>query len=85
MGFLFAQKRNTNIVPIVIEENNPVANVFREYVRPERGKANAKLLQLHGSKCPPPRWVRAQRARLRTHLPRDRGVVWGGGQESDDV
>ena len=54
----------------------------RECVCPERGKGNAKPVQLHGSKWPPPSWVGAQRARLRSHLPRDRGVVWGGGSSS---
>ena len=67
------------------EENNPAVNVVIECVRPDCGKGNARLVQLHSSKWPPPRWVRAQRSRLRTHLPRDRGVVWGGGQEIEEI
>ena len=65
------------------EENNPAVSVFRECVRPDCGKTDAKLVQLYGSKWPPSRWVRVQRSLLRTHLPRDRGVVWCGGLEDD--
>ena len=57
----------------------------RECARADCGNGNAKLVQLQPSKCPPLRWVRGQRSRLRPHLPRDRGVVWGGGHESEDI
>ena len=57
---------------------------FRECIRADRGKGNARLVQLHNSKCPPSRWPLGQRSSLRTHPLWDQGVVWGGGQESEE-
>ena len=57
---------------------------FRECIRADRGKGNARLVQLHASKCPPSRWPLGQRSTLRTHPLWDQGVVWGGGQESEE-